>query len=257
MPRRPSDVLVLTPNLAELEPLIRSVFPAVANDQEVFLPVKIAGVAQLDALNAWRAVLGRLQLTQGRFTQDDFADWINLSATQQRYGLDYSQAQRMLDLLNDAGFKRGLDAEHLQQSLSETDQDYRYSFKFALDRLALGIAVPAHVMVQQTLSYAMVQSSDFELIGILIQIYQDLSARRHWLMAHEHDQRLPVEAWLKRLKDDVQEFEQAEIVALKAVREIIQKQERMLLNLQSLHRLSRQDKSPLVRLGKSVQFLIA
>ena len=228
MPRRPSDVLVLTPNLAELEPLIRSVFPAVANDQEVFLPVKIAGVAQLDALNAWRAVLGRLQLTQGRFTQDDFADWLNLSATQQRYGLDYSQAQRMLDLLNDAGFKRGLDAEHLQQSLSETDQDYRYSFKFALDRLALGIAVPAHVMVQQTLSYAMVQSSDFELIGILIQIYQDLSARRNWLMAHEHGQRLPVEAWLKRLKDDVQEFEQAEIVALKAVREIIQKQERML-----------------------------
>ena len=96
--------------------------------------------------------------------------------------------------------------------MSETDQDYRYSFKFALDRLALGIAVPAHVMVQQTLSYAMVQSSDFELIGILIQIYQDLSARRYWLMAHEHGQRLPVEAWLKRLKDDVQEFEQAEIL---------------------------------------------
>ena len=47
-------------------------------------------------------------------------------------------------------------------------------------------------------------------------------------MAHEYGQRLPVEAWLKRLKDDVQEFEQAEIVALKAVREIIQKQERML-----------------------------
>lgn len=108
-PRRPSDVLVLTPNLAELEPLIRSVFPAVANEHEIFLPVKIAGVAQLDALNAWRAVLGRLQLTQGRFTQDDFADWLNLYATQQCYGLDYTQVQRILALLNDAGFKRGLE----------------------------------------------------------------------------------------------------------------------------------------------------
>ncbi|MGN5763403.1 exodeoxyribonuclease V subunit gamma [Acinetobacter calcoaceticus] len=228
MPRRPNDILVLTPNLAELEPLIRSVFPAVPNDHDVFLPVKIAGVAQLDALNAWRAVLGRLQLTQTRMTQDDFADWLNLSATQQRYGLDYSQAQRILSLLNEAGFKRGLDEEHLKQSLSADDHDYRYSFKFALDRLALGIAVPAHVMVQQTLSYAGVQPSDFELIGILIQIYQDLSLRRHWLVAHEQGQRLPVETWLKRLKADVQEFEQAEIVALKAVREIIQKQERML-----------------------------
>ena len=227
-PRRPSDVLVLTPNLAELEPLIRSVFPAVANEHEVFLPVKIAGVAQLDALNAWRAVLGRLQLTQGRFTQDDFADWLNLYATQQCYGLDYTQVQRILALLNDAGFKRGLDEQHLKQSLSDEDQDYRYSFKFALDRLALGIAVPAHVMVQDMLSYALVQPSDFELIGILIQIYQDLAARRDWLVAHEQGQRLPVEFWLQRIKADVQEFEQAYVVALKAIREIIQKQERML-----------------------------
>ena len=227
-PRRPSDVLVLTPNLAELEPLIRSVFPAVANEHEIFLPVKIAGVAQLDALNAWRAVLGRLQLTQGRFTQDDFADWLNLYATQQCYGLDYTQVQRILALLNDAGFKRGLDEQHLKQSLSDEDQDYRYSFKFALDRLALGIAVPAHVMVQDMLSYALVQPSDFELIGILIQIYQDLAARRDWLVAHEQGQRLPVEFWLQRIKADVQEFEQADVVALKAIREIIQKQERML-----------------------------
>lgn len=227
-PRRPSDVLILTPNLAELEPLIRSVFPAVANEHEVFLPVKIAGVAQLDALNAWRAVLGRLQLTQGRFTQDDFADWLNLAATQQRYGLDYAQAQRILSLLDDAGFKRGLDAEHLKQTLSADDQDYRYSFKFALDRLALGIAVPAHVMVQDMLSYALVQPSDFELIGILIQIYRDIALRRDWLLAHEQGQRLPVEFWLQRIKQDVQEFEQADVVALKAIREIIQKQERML-----------------------------
>ncbi|WP_277560563.1 exodeoxyribonuclease V subunit gamma [Acinetobacter beijerinckii] len=226
--RRPNDILILTPNLAELEPLIRSVFPSVPNQHDVFLPVKIAGVAQLDALNAWRAVLGRLQLPQGRFSQDDFADWLNLTATQQRYALDYSQAQRILALLNDAGFKRGLDEVHLKQSLRAEDTDYRYSFKFALDRLALGIAVPAHVMVQQTLSYALVHPSDFELIGILIQIYQDLSARRDWLMAHEQGQRLSVESWLKLIKQDVQEFEQADIVALKAVREIIQKQERML-----------------------------
>ncbi|APR71476.1 exodeoxyribonuclease V subunit gamma [Acinetobacter haemolyticus] len=228
VPHRPSDVLILTPNLAELEPLIRSVFPAVPNEHDVFLPVKIAGVAQLDALNAWRAVVGRLQLTQGRFTQDDFADWLNLAATQQRYGLDYTQTQRVLDLLSDAGFKRGLDEAHLKQTLSAEDRDYRYSFKFALDRLALGIAVPAHVMVQQTLSYALVQPSDFELIGILIHIYQDLSARRDWLVVHQQGQRLPVEIWLKRLKEDIQEFEQADIVALKTVREIIQKQERML-----------------------------
>jgi len=66
------------------------------------------------------------------------------------------------------------------------------------------------------------------LIGILIQICHDLSTRRDWLIAHEQGQRFPVEVWLKRIKDDVLEFEQTDVVALKAVREIIQKQERML-----------------------------
>ena len=227
-PRKPNDVLVLVPNLAEIEPLIRSVFPGTPPQHGVFLPVKIAGVASLDSLNAWRAVLGRMQLMQGRFGLDEFADWMNLHATQQRYGLEYAQVERMLALLTDAGFKRGLDAEHLKNSLSEGDDDYRYSFKFALDRLALGIAVPAHVLFQGTLSYAQVQAGDFELIGMLIQIYQDLSDRRDWITQHEQGQPHSVEHWVRVLMPEIDEYEQAGVTALKTVREIVKKQERML-----------------------------
>lgn len=227
-PRRPNDILVLVPNLADIEPLIRSVFPATATEQGVHLPVKIAGVASLDALNAWRAVIGRIQLMQGRFSFDDFADWLSLHATQQRYELEYVQVERILNLLADAGFKRGLDAEHLKRSLCEGDDDYRYSFKFALERLALGIAVPVHATFNQVLSYAKVQPSDFELVGTLIQIYQDLNERRDWLTLHEQGKVYTVEYWLQVLGKDIVEFEQVGVAALKAVREIVKKQERML-----------------------------
>lgn len=101
-------------------------------------------------------------------------DWLGLHATQQRYALEYAQVERILTLLADAGFKRGLDAEHLKRSLCDGDDDYRYSFKFALERLALSIAIPEHATFNQVLSYAKVQPGDFELIGTLIQIYQDL-----------------------------------------------------------------------------------
>lgn len=227
-PRRPNDILVLVPNLADIEPLIRSVFPATATEQGVHLPVKIAGVASLDALNAWRAVIGRIQLMQGRFSFDDFADWLCLHATQQRYELEYVQVERILNLLADAGFKRGLDAEHLKRSLCDGDNDYRYSFKFALERLALGIAVPVHATFNQVLSYAKVQPGDFELIGTLIQIYQDLNERRDWLTLHEQGKVYTVEYWLQVLSKDIVEFEQVGVAALKAVREIVKKQERML-----------------------------
>lgn len=243
-PRRPSDILVLSPNLKDIEPHIRSIFAPPAREREaerimpnaqtrisqdsIYLPVKIAGVTQLDATNAWRAVLGRIQLTQGRFRLDDFADWLSLAATQQCYGLDMNRVERMLELLEQSGFKRGLDAQHLALSLMKGDQDYRFSFKFALDRLAIGIAIPEHTLFEETLSFAEVMPSDFELIAKLIQIYQDLDARRDWLLAHEQQQPKSVEQWLKILMQEVAEFEQAGVEALASVAQIIKKQERML-----------------------------
>ncbi|MEJ2899917.1 exodeoxyribonuclease V subunit gamma [Acinetobacter sp. NS-4] len=238
VPRQPSDILVLTPNLKELEPAIRSVFAPPPREREtgskrlqkdnLYLPIQIAGVSRLDVSNAWRAVLGRIQWVRRRFSIEDFADWLSLNATQQRYGLDYGNVERMLQLLTDAGFKRGLDQQHLQQSLSAGDEDYRFSFKFALDRLALGFAIPEHTMFQDTLSYAKVLTSDFPLIATLIQIYRDLVQRRDWLTLHETGQRTLVKTWLEYLRADLNEFRDAGVESLKAVAEIIDKQMRML-----------------------------
>ncbi|WKT73036.1 exodeoxyribonuclease V subunit gamma [Acinetobacter variabilis] len=237
-PRQPSDILVLAPNLKELEPAIRSVFAPPPREREgnsqrlqkdnLYLPIQIAGVSRLDVSNAWRAVLGRIQLVHRRFSIEDFADWLSLNATQQLYALDYAQVERMLQLLGEAGFKRGLDQQHLQQSLTAGDEDYRFSFKFALDRLALGLAVPEHALFQDTLSYARVLSSDFPLISTLIQIYQDLVQRRDWLILHEQGQRTPVKTWLEYLREDLNEFREAGVESLKTVAEIIDKQMRML-----------------------------
>ena len=58
-------------------------------------------------------------LVRGRFSIEDFADWLSLNATQQRYGLDMNMIERMTELLINAGFKRGLDAEHLKRSLAK------------------------------------------------------------------------------------------------------------------------------------------
>ena len=243
-PRKPSDILVLSPSLTELEPLIRSVFAPPPSERDliqqkagsqhqlskdsVYLPIKIAGVTQLDALHAWRAVLGPIELIQGRFTLEDFADWLSLAATQQRYALALNAVERITELLMDAGFKRGLDAAHLQRSLAVGDDDYRFSFKFALDRLALGIAIPEHALFQGTLSYAKVMPSDFELIAKLIEIYHSFDARRDWMIAHEQGPSLPVEHWLHHLMHDIAEFEAAGVESLGLVYKIIKKQERML-----------------------------
>ena len=243
-PRKPSDILVLSPNLKGIEPLIRSIFAPppsernLANSQRlsaqrlsqhsVYLPIQIAGVTQLDASNAWRAVLGRIQLIQSRFALEDFADWLSLSATLTRYDLDIHRVGRMIELLTHAGFKRGFDEAHLRRSLSEGDDDFRFSFKFALDRLALGIAIPEHTLFQDILSYAQVSPSDFELIAKLIEIYGDFDHRRDWMIAHELEKNIHVEQWLKLLMKDISEFIDTGVDSLQSVFKIVKKQERML-----------------------------
>ncbi|MHA3103937.1 exodeoxyribonuclease V subunit gamma [Acinetobacter sp. ANC 3791] len=231
-PRRLDDILVLTPDIKALEPHIRSVFappPRVQNSQQApYLPVKIGGVAQLDMRQAWQAVCDRIQLPHGRFQFEQFADWLSLPATQQRYALDTSQTQRALQLLTQAGFKRGLDEAHLARQLSPEDRDYRFSFKFALDRLALGVAIPEHVLFEGTLSYAQVLSSDFELIATLIDIYEDLAQRRDWLILHELGQNHTVEHWLYQIQQDIHEFQQAGVTALGAAYDMVRKHIRML-----------------------------
>lgn len=252
-PRRASDILVLVPDLKQLEPLIREVFPATANQIGAFVPVKIAGVTQLDVQLAWQSVVGRIKLSHGRFTLEEFSDWLQLAATQLRYGLDLDQTDRMLDLLVKAGFKRGLNAAHLQRSLSAEDQDYRFSFKFALDRLAMGLAIPAHQMFEQVLCYAELNRDDFELVGHLIEIYQDFSKRSDWMIAHELGHNRPADVWLRDLIQELIEYEQAGVESLKSLREIIKKQERM-LTLASFY--DEQEQATLQRFNLPLPYLL-
>lgn len=230
-PRRLDDILILTPDLKSLEPHIRTVFappPQILGNQQVYLPIKIGGVPQLDILQAWQAIVGRMSLIGGRFQFEDFADWLSLLATQQRYGLDVDGVARILTLLAQTGFKRGFDDEHLARTLSAEDQDYRFSFKFALDRLALGIAIPEHAVFAQTLSFADVFPEDFSLIATLIQIYQDLRKRSTWLLTDERAPQYTVERWLLLLQQEVAEFQQAGVIALDSIAELLRKYIRML-----------------------------
>ncbi|WP_180113600.1 exodeoxyribonuclease V subunit gamma [Acinetobacter sp. YH12063] len=235
-PRHPSDILVLVPNLKELEPHIRTVFSTTRGMGRSavdlpYIPVKIAGVVSQDIQNAWQAFVGRIEISQGRFTAEDFHDWLNLNAVQELYQLDHVQMERMMELLIQAGFRRGLDEQHMLAYLSEQDRDYRYTFKFALDRLALGIAIPQHAVFEDTLSFAGVSSSDFELVQTLIQIYRDISARRDWLNPNLSTQ--TVKVWLQQLDADLKPFVEASGRAFETIRSVMRAMTQRLHNAQS------------------------
>ncbi|MFC3903378.1 DNA helicase/exodeoxyribonuclease V, gamma subunit [Acinetobacter marinus] len=219
--RQPSDIVVLVPNLSEIETQIRTVFhsthhanlsvnSAIKNDiltAAPMLPVKIAGVPIQDALQLWQSITLRFKLLHQRFSLEYFADWLSLPATLQRFALTFEQVQRMLELLESAGFKRGFDQAHLAQSLAPHDQDFRFSFRYALDRLALAIAMPEHALFDEILSLESVQTADFELIGKLIEIHHDLDSHRDWLTPQAIDQQQTLAESVALLDTDISDFE--------------------------------------------------
>lgn len=233
-PRGLDDIIVLTPNIKNLEPLIRSVFSAVPKkgSNSNYLPIKITGVAQAHVIKAWDSVLGRLLLTNGRFQYEDFADWLSLNATQIRYDLDYPSVERILELLKDAGFKRSFDELHAAQNTTSEDADHRFCFKYAIDRLMLGVAIDERVKFEGVLSIPDLSSEDYELVGTLLEIYQDLDERR--TITSKENENCTGEQWFNFLMQEVREYQDAGVESLDAARDAILSLVRP-LTLQALH----------------------
>lgn len=219
-PRKLDDILVMVPNIKTMEPAIRSVFTPYSKgtDKDIYLPIKVTGIAQTPVINAWASVMGRFQLLAGRFQYAEFADWLSLPATQNLYGIEYAEVERMLELLKEAKFVRGFDRTHLEKYLSETDRDHRFSFEYALNRLSLGVFVDEHKSFDGVLSADFVQVEDFELIGKLTQIFNDLNDRRDWLVVTELRQ---ADKWFELLLSEIKLYQDYGELNLNVVADVI------------------------------------
>lgn len=255
-PRSLDDILVLTPNIKNLEPLIRSVFSAVPKKDaaSVYLPIKITGIPQAHVVKAWSSVLGRIMLVQGRFQYEDFADWLSLTATQIRYGLDYPAVERILELLKQAGFKRSFDDAHASTKTSSADADHRYNFKYAIDRLMLGIAINERTEFEDVLSMPGLSVDDYELIGTLLEIYQDLNERRHH--ASPDSSSRSSEAWFKFLMQEVREYQECGVDSLNNASDAIKSLERPLSLQANLDTRNNLEQGSLADLALPLRYII-
>ncbi|HEY4714609.1 MAG TPA: exodeoxyribonuclease V subunit gamma, partial [Aquirhabdus sp.] len=171
--RKPSDILVLVPDLNDVAPLIRAVFPSsVSYDSraEIHVPIEITGLTSPEVDALWQALTGRFNLLAGRLSCETLLDWLALLPVQQSYGLSVDQVTRMGELLVEAGFRRGFDGEHLSRTLLSHDADVRFTLRFALDRLILGMAMPVDTMYVDCLPMTTLMRDDFELVAVLEQI---------------------------------------------------------------------------------------
>lgn len=144
----PRHVVVMTPDVGLYAPLIRATFaegPGQRKDLDwgpiggPAIPTHIADLG-LQELNPLADVLIRtLALVDGRLTATALADLAALGPVRRRFGFDDDQLSRIRRWLAEAGARFGADAgERGRHGLPE---QHTYTVAFALERLALGVAM--------------------------------------------------------------------------------------------------------------------
>ncbi len=216
--RHISDIVVLLPDVERHHALISAIFVSGKGQDGLTLPAKVTGVVDASIRQLWEAIIGFYQLLgsdSARFEAATVLDWLMLAPLYGSFGLTHEQMSRGCDLLVAAGFIRGFDEVHLQQTLDANDYDYRFSFAQALDRLTLGLIMPEaevsqclyplspdewsdSALPEMTLPLAQISLSDAPIIEALCQIYTGLSAQRF-----AYQQSHKAEDWLTQIETNV------------------------------------------------------
>ena len=213
--RHVSDIVVMLPDVERHHELISSVFVNGRGQDGLTLPAKVTGVVDKSIRQLWEAISGFYKLLgseTARFESATVLDWLMLPPLYESLGLTHEQMSRACDLLDQAGFIRGFDEAHLQQTLDSEDYDYRYSFAHALDKIALGLIMPEvgisdclypehwleGALAEKTIPISAISLDDATIVEALCRIHAGLNECRD-----DHHERYQAEEWLNRIEDNI------------------------------------------------------
>lgn len=165
----PRDVLVLTPDVAAFGPLVEAAFDGSVDDGIPRVPVTVADRPIRADNPAADAALHLLELAAGRVDVVALLDFLCLPAVSARFALGEREQEALRRWAREGGARWGIDAEHRAEHALPGDAEH--TWRFALDRLLLGWALPGaeRTLFAGTLPYDEIEGKDAELLGRLAE----------------------------------------------------------------------------------------
>ncbi|EHM56171.1 exodeoxyribonuclease V subunit gamma [Cardiobacterium valvarum] len=195
--RRLSDILILLPDPIAEQSVLRAVFPGSGDYDGYRLPARIVGTPDTGTTSLWHSLAGHYTHLNGRYDAPTITDWLHNDDTAQSLGSDHEHIQRITTALIQAGYKRGFDSEHLQQTLHPDDHDHRYTYTYALDRLIAGVLMPdSDDDNRDTIPLPGLSLADLPVLEALAKHANRSRELRRKLAAHT-----PAQTWLADIRD--------------------------------------------------------
>lgn len=179
---QPRDVLVMTPQVDALAPLVAAVF----GDSEatgVELPWRLTDRSQQSEASLSRSLLELLALAGERLTASALETLLESPALQEHFELSGAEMAALHPLLQRCGFRWGLDAAERGGLASG-------SLAWAIDRLLLGLVLPEEPGLAPADTAPLACGEGLELLGRWLHL---LTRLRHWLTELRRPR--PCDAW--------------------------------------------------------------
>ncbi len=182
----PRDILVMTPDIDGFAPLVASVFGDV-EATGVDLPWRLTDRSQQEGAGLGSTLLLLLELAGARLTATGLETLLGCRPLLERFGLQEREAVRLVTALQEAGFRWGLDGNERRPAglvpEGADGEDACHSLAWAIDRLLLGLVLPATPGLAPAETAPWEGGVPVELTGRWLHL---LGRLRHWLAELRH-----------------------------------------------------------------------
>jgi exodeoxyribonuclease V gamma subunit len=138
---QPSDILVVTPDLAGAAPLIEAVFGTAPPARKI--PFAITGLGRSTINTPVRAFLQLLVLAASRCAASDVFGLLQQPVVARSFDLDDESLQQVHDWMRESGIRWGIDDEHV--AALDLPAQVSHTLAAGMERLYLGYALPDSV----------------------------------------------------------------------------------------------------------------
>ncbi|SHH23101.1 exodeoxyribonuclease V subunit gamma [Ferrimonas marina] len=137
---RPTDVIVMMPDVTAYAPHIEAVFGQLDRRDPRYLPFAIADRPERGFEPLVLALESLLSLTESRFAVSELLDLLAVPALRARFAIEEAQLPLLQRWVEQAGVRWGLDAQQ-RRSLALPEDLEQNTWHFGLQRMLLGYAV--------------------------------------------------------------------------------------------------------------------
>jgi len=186
---QPDDVIVMAPNVESYAPHVEAAFASASGGA---IPFRIADRRSRDLAPAAEAFLGVLDMVRDRATATAVLDLLSTDAVRRRFGFEVDDLGLVRRWVVESGIRWGIDADHRRDW--GLPADATNTWRFGLDRLLLGLALPGERLFGGALPYDEIEGQTSAILGRLVEFCDVLFTLVRGLASPR-----PVDTWVTDL----------------------------------------------------------